>query len=343
MAWRKSRTLLPGRLPDELGILIALIALGAAISVLNHAYLNPANLVGLVGDSAYFGLMALAMTFVLAVGEIDLSVGSVFYLTAVVTALLMLGGLDPWLAAALGVLLGAALGAVNAWVSATLRIPVIIVTLGTLSIYRGLGLIISNAQVVVVNDTTSSFFSVATASLVEIPISAILLVGLAVVLHVLLHRTRFGYRVLAIGSNPEAARLVGIPSGVTKLAVMALVGGAAGLTGVLEVGVFQAVDTSVGTGYELLVISSVIIGGTSLAGGFGTVTGSLIGALIIEEISAGIVYLGVPATDSTLVTGAVILAAVAIDRAVRVRRLREPSVGARTAVSQGGMASDEVS
>lgn len=338
---RGVRGRLQGRLADEFGILAALLVLGALISVLNSRFLDSANLVGLVASSAFYGVMALVMTFVLAIGEIDLSVGSAFYLTAVVTVQLMITGLDPWLAAGAGVLLGAALGIFNGWVSLALRIPVIIVTLGTLSVYRGLGLILSDAQELVINNTTSSFFSIITAKFFEIPIPAILFVVLAIGLHILLHRTRFGYRVLAIGSNPEAARLVGMPSSRTKIAVMALMGAAAGLTGVMEVGYFQAVDTSLATGYELLVISSVIIGGTSLSGGSGTVIGTVIGVLIIEEISSGIVYLGVPATDSTFVTGVVILAAVALDRLIRIRRDRAGWAPVRGALVGGGEAIDD--
>jgi ribose transport system permease protein len=139
---------------------------------------------------------------------------------------------------------------------------------------------------------------------------------------VLLHRTRFGYRVQAIGSNPEAARLGGIPVDRTRVLVLVLMGAVAGLTGATFLGFREAIDPVTGGDYLLPVVAAVIIGGTPLSGGRGTILGAVIGALIIQVITTGILFLGVDVKWSTFVTGAVIIIAVAVDQLVRRQRAR---------------------
>jgi ribose transport system permease protein len=308
-------------LPDELGIFVAFLVIFLFLSLGTRNFAQPASLLQIVRSISFFGIMALGMTFLLAIGEIDISVGSIFYLVTVATSQLMVGGLDPWLASVIGIALGAFLGAVNGGVSIILGIPVIIVSLGTLPLFRGIGLIASNTRDVVITDASSSFFEFVNLKVADLfPMPAIIFVVLALLLHVLLQWTHFGYRVQATGSNPQAARLAGIPTVRTRLQVTALMGLTCGIAGVLAVGFFRAVDASVGTGFELLVISAVIIGGTSLLGGSGTVVGTFIGVLIIAEISSGIVHFGVPSSFGGFVTGAVILIAIALDRLVRRRQ-----------------------
>lgn len=319
------------QLPDELGIFVALVALAGLIGLASPSFLTQSSLLPLIRSSSFYGIMALGMVFLLALGDIDLSIGSNFYFVAVVTALMIIAGINPWVAAAAGVLFGGFLGLINAVLSITLRVPVIIITLGTLSAFRGLGLVASGAQDLVITDQGSLFFTFINAkALGVVPVPVVVFLGLVLVLHVLLHYTSFGYRVQAIGSNPEAARLVGMPIGKTRLQVLVLMGLLSGLAGVMFIGFFGAVDASVGQGYELLVISSVIVGGTPLSGGSGTVFGALIGVLIIAVISSGIVHLGVEDTWSGFVTGAVIIAAVGLDRLVRHRQsLRTARVSTR--------------
>jgi ribose transport system permease protein len=151
---------------------------------------------------------------------------------------------------------------------------------------------------------------------------AIVFVALAFLLHVLLHRTRFGYRVQAVGSNPDAALLAGIPNGLVKLQTLALMGAIAGLSGSLYVGFRGAIDPQEGSDFVLTVIAAVIIGGTPLSGGYGTVWGAMIGMLIIQVISSGIIFFGIDATWSTFVTSAVIIVAVVLDQVVKYQRQR---------------------
>jgi ribose transport system permease protein len=313
--------LVPRGLPDELGVLAALVLLAVVIGILRPTFFQPYNLLTLVRSSSFFGIMALGMVFLLALGDIDLSVGSNFNFVAVMTATAMVAGVTPWLAAMLGIVFGTLLGVANGILAVGLRVPVIIVTLGTLSMFRGLALVVSGSKGVIPPQVTSSFFTLANSKLLGfIPVVAVVFVVLAVVLHFVLHRTRFGYRVQAIGSNPEAARLVGIPISRTRIQVLALMGAACGIAGVVTLGFFGSADPALGTGYELLVISAAIIGGTPLSGGSGTVFGALIGVLIIAVITSGLVQLGVQDTWSIFATGGVIVLAVALDRLVKRRQ-----------------------
>ena len=145
---------------------------------------------------------------------------------------------------------------------------------------------------------------------------------LAVVLHVVLQHSRFGYRVQAMGSNPDAARLAGIPVDRTRIMVLVLMGAIAGLAGVIFLGFRGAIDTNSGDGYLLPVVAAVIIGGTPLSGGRGTILGAVLGAVIIQAIQSGILFLGIDAKWSIFVTGAAILVAVGVDQLVRRQRVR---------------------
>jgi ribose transport system permease protein len=310
-------------LPDETGVLIALLVLLVVIGLMRPVFVQPRSLFQLLASASFTGMLALGMVFVIAIRDIDLSVGWIFNLSAIVAAQAMLVGLDPFIGAAAGIATGGALGLVNGVLAVTLRIPVIIITLGTAYAFRGLSLVITGSHSLAPTDKTSPFFAVWTNKLLDIvPSNAVAFLLLAVVLHVVLRRTRFGYRVQALGSNPEAARLAGIPVNVTRVMVLVLMGLVAGLVGVVFLGFRQAVDPTIGDAYLLPVVAAVIVGGTPLSGGRGTIFGAVIGALIIQAIQSGILFLGVDAKWSFFVTGVVIIVAVAIDQLVRRQRTR---------------------
>jgi ribose transport system permease protein len=311
------------RLPDETGVLVALIALVVLVGLARPNFFAPATLIQQLSGAAFIGMLALGMVFVVAIRDIDLSVGWMFNFSAVIAAKAMVAGVEPWLGALIGVGFGALLGLVNGVLAVGMRIPVIIITLGTLSAYRGLSLVVNESRAVVPPDKTGSFFALFDVRLLDlVPMVAILFLGLAVVLHLTLHRTRFGYRVQAIGSNPEAARLGGIPVDRTRIQVLVLMGAVAGLTGAMFLGFREAIDPVTGGDYLLPVVAAVIIGGTPLSGGRGTLIGAVVGALIIQVITTGILFLGVDIKWSTFVTGAVIIIAVAVDQLVRRQRHR---------------------
>ncbi len=311
------------QLPDEIGVIGALLAMVIVIGIARPEFLNPLNLLRLFGNTAFYGMIALAMVFLLAIREIDLSVGWMFNFSAVITATLMVNGIDPWLAAGGGVVFGALLGLFNGTLAVGLNLPNIIVTLGTFSMFRGLALVVNQSRAVVPPDEvmTSSFFTFATTRLFgAIPMVAVVFLIMAIALHLVLHRTRYGYRVQAIGSNPEAARLAGIPVPWVRLQTIILIGAVCGLSGALFVGFRGAIDPTSGQDFALTVIAAAIIGGTPLSGGWGTVIGAVIGVLIIAVISSGIIFFGIDQTWSTFVTGAVTVLAVVLDQVIKRQR-----------------------
>lgn len=311
------------RVPDEAGVLVALLALVVVVGLLRPNFLQPATLFQQLSGAAFIGVLALGMVFVVAIRDIDLSIGWIFNFSAVIAGKAMVMGIDPWIAAGIGIAFGGFLGLINGVLAVSLRIPVIIITLGTFSAFRGLSLVINESRAVVPPDKTSTFFALFETKVFGlIPSVAIAFIVLAVVLHLVLHRTRFGYRVQAMGSNPDAARLAGIPVDRTRILVLVLMGAVAGLTGAMFLGFRQAIDPVTGGDYLLPVVAAVIIGGTPLSGGRGTIIGAVVGALIIQVITTGILFLGVDVKWSTFVTGAVIIIAVAVDQLVRRQRER---------------------
>jgi ribose transport system permease protein len=319
-------------LPDEIGVIAALVAMMVIVGVARPRFLNPINLFALLGNTTFLGMLALGMVFLLAIREIDLSVGWMFNFSAVIAAMLMVAGLNPWLAAGAGIIFGAGLGFVNGMLVVSLRLPAVIVTLGTYSMFQGLSLVANQGRAIVPGDTSSNFFSIVSTKLFGVlPVAALVFVVLAVVMHFVLHRTRFGYRVQAVGSNPEAARFAGIPTGRVRLQTLVMMGALCGLSGVMYVGFRGAIDPQEGSDFVLVVIAAVIIGGTPLSGGHGTIVGAAVGMMIIQVISSGLIFFGIDATWSTFVTGAVIVLAVSLDQLIKYQRtLRAERIGRRS-------------
>jgi ribose transport system permease protein len=314
---------LRSRIPDEAGVILALVVLVVLIGAANPNFLAPRSLGQLLANAAFTGMLAIGMVFVVVIRDIDLSVGWMFNFSAVVAGTLMVEGIEPFIAAGAGILFGGLLGLVNGVLAVTLRIPVIIITLGTLSAYRGLALVVNNSRAVVPPDKEGLFFTMWGHKLFEVlPSVAIAFLLLALVMHVVLRRTRFGYRAQAMGSNPDAARLAGIPVDRTRILVLITIGLLAGLAGVIFLGFRGAIDPTSGDAFLLPVVAAVIIGGTPLSGGRGSIFGAVLGALIIQVIQSGILFLGIDSKWSIFVTGAVIVLAVAIDQLVRRQRIR---------------------
>ena len=312
------------KLPEEASVIFALLLLIAIVGTLRPIFLKPENLLNLAASYSISALLAGCIVYLLSMGEIDLSFGWILNLSAVIAGVSMIAGVPVWIAIIIGIIAGGVMGAINGVLTVVMRLPLIIVTLGTASVYQGISLITNKSGSVVPTDekiTTNIFFRALGGDIeTPIPIILIFVVLAFVVLHLVLHKTRFGYRILAIGSNPEAARLAGIPIKQTKILVCALMGFVSGIGGVLFLGFRGAVDPTTGANLLLPVVAAAIIGGTALSGGAGTVWGSLYGALIVGVIGVGVVFLGIDAVWSTLVTGLVILFAIGVDQIVRVRK-----------------------
>jgi ribose transport system permease protein len=308
---------------------IVLIAMIGLVSVFHPAYLSQASLINLSLYAAWFGTMAFGMVFLLSMGEIDLSVGAMFGLSIVVAARLMEAGLTPWLAVVITLGVGAALGAINGVISNLLQISTLIVTLGTLSAYTALGLILANDGTITDLPVNNSFFKNYGGGISIIPTADIVCVLALFACHILYKHTRFGFKVRAIGSNREAARLAGISIARTRLLALILQGFLCALIGVTVLAYIEAADPNAGTGYELSVIAAAIIGGTALSGGIGTVIGALVGSLIISVITTGLVEFGFSSDWGNFATGVVIIAAVTLDRWIKGRRLHVAEGAAR--------------
>jgi ribose transport system permease protein len=320
----------PGKLVVNLGkralaiestsVLIATVALIVAIGIAHPDFLAWGQLKEIVQNATYVGVIAAGMAFLISMREIDLSVGSMFGLSIVCSALLMQHGWDPWLAALAGVMLGGAMGMFNATLVQFIAIPAIVATLATLSMYRGLAQALSDGQQVTGLPAQSSFFTFLGGEKLGLPVSVWVLIIVTIGLTAVLRFTPYGYRVRAIGSNPEAASFSGISISRVRVQTLVLVGLLAGLSGMLGLAFFISGDPNIGSGFELQAIAAAVIGGTPLRGGSATVVGAVIGAILLSAVNSGLAYFDVPVNWSNFATGAVILGAVALDSLIRGRR-----------------------
>lgn len=304
------------RLPDELGVLVVLALLVAGIGIPYPDFLDSDNLLSTAHNSVYISLMACGMVFALAMREVDLSVGGSYAMCLVVGALLIREGVPPWLAVPAVLVTGIALGVFNALVTTLLALPSFIVTLGTLMLFRGVGLALADGKQITDLPLDDSFFTLAGGDAAGVPFALWVLLAVVVVLAVLLARTRFGARVRAIGSNPDAAAFSGIPVVCTRVQALAL-SVSPTCAAVLALAYYGAGDPTLGQGYELQAIAACIIGGTPLAGGRGSVVGAVAGAMILSVVASGLVFFEVPINWTSFATGGVILVAVAADSALR--------------------------
>jgi ribose/xylose/arabinose/galactoside ABC-type transport system permease subunit len=304
----------------EAVLLLVLVVLGVAISLRNGQFWTSDNLENVALDTSSVVIVAVAATMVLIAGQLDLSVGSVYALGAVVAAEALTHGVPTAPAVALGLATGAACGAINGSLVVGLRVPALIATLGTLYAMRGLVLVItSGAPVYPLPD---SFLSLGQGKLAGIPVPVWIAVAVLAAGHLVLRRTVIGRQMHNVGSNESAALLAGVPITRVRMLVFALSGMAAALGGMLVAARISSAQTNSGTGLELTVIAAVIIGGTSLFGGSGSVLGTLLGALLISVIANGLVLAEIDPFYQNIVVGAIIVLAVAVD-GWRRRRLAE--------------------
>jgi len=303
----------------EAGVVLVLALMGLLLWAVaprsggESIFLSRENLMQVARAFSFIGIAAVGATIVIVSGGIDLSVGSVLGLAVVVTALALSAGWGTPAACAAGLAAATGCGLVNGALIAWAGLPPFIVTLGMLSIARGAGYWLSGGRIVSgLPDGFVAFGQGFAASLAPIPV--VVMVAATVAGAVLMRSTAFGRGVHALGGNEAAAVLAGLPVRRIKLAVYGLAGLFAGLAGLMYVARFGYGSSTAGVGYELQVISAVVIGGTSLSGGDGTVVGSVLGAAIIGFLTNGLTLLSVPEEYNQLVVGVVIIAAVLVDR-----------------------------
>ena len=298
---------------QELGVGTALVILILILGFSTEHFFDVNNLVSIVRSSAFIGIMALGMVFVLSERDVDLSVGGIYNLAGIFTAFLLTQNFPLIVAILGGIVVGVLCGLFNIGLSLAFNIPTIIITLGTMSVLRGLGLVLCQARPFYEFDKNNWFFEIVGVNIGSVPTPVIIMVILTIILFIVYGFTVFGTRVRAIGANPDAARFTGINISRTRIYVFMLMGALSAIAGILEVAYLQTSSPAMGTGFELKVIAAAIIGGTALSGGFGSIIGAIIGTLLISTITNGIVQLGVSAYWTSTVTGFVIIAAVAVD------------------------------
>jgi ribose/xylose/arabinose/galactoside ABC-type transport system permease subunit len=302
---------------QEAGILLFVAGLVVVIGLINPVFFNPENLLNILRSSSFIFVIGVGMTFVLISAGLDLSVASVFALGGIISSLSATSGLPIFLCVLSGILVGAALGLINGLLIVKFRIPALIVTLGMMYMGRGLVLIITKGAPIY--PLPEPFTFIGQGSIFGIHYIVIVAVALAFLASIVLQYTRYGRSVYAIGGNEATAVLSGINVSFIKASVYVLTGVAAGLSGTMMAARLNSGQASAGTGYELLVIAAVIIGGTSLFGGAGTILGTAIGTLFMSVIANGMVLMRVSVYWQNLVVGAVIILAVGLDQYRRKR------------------------
>lgn len=310
----------------ELTVFAATVMLFFILAVFVPQFFTAGNLIELLRQIAITGIVGVAMTYLIIAGEFDISVGSQVGLASVVMAVAIAQfGLDPWTALMLTLVMGALLGAFNAFFVIVIGIPSFIVTLASLTLFRGVAVLVSGGWPISVRGAypdTSAIQVLTGGDIAGIPVHVLWMVTLAVVCGRILTSTRFGAHVYATGGNAQAARVMGIQTRRVKLVCFVMLGVFCALAGALLLGFLKSAQPLAAASLELEVIAAVIIGGTALFGGAGHVSGTILGAFLIGMIRNGMILAGASAYWQEVAVGFVILAAVSADVLLRRRGRR---------------------
>jgi ribose transport system permease protein len=322
------RTLVRADAIQQVLAFAALIVLLIVFSLASPNFMTFSNVVGILLSTAVNGVLALGVTFVIISGGIDLSIGTVMTLAAVMTGVFITKwGLPIPVGVVGGLATGALCGLINGSIIAKLKVPPFIATLGMLNVTKGLALVTSGLSPIYFNDTPL-FNVIAMGSIpgaiipgFDIPNAVLILFLVAIAASLIMTKTILGRYTFALGSNEEATRLSGVNVDNWKMAVYTLAGVFSGLAGVLIASRLNSAQPALGQGYELDAIAAAVIGGTSLSGGEGSIMGTIIGAFIISTLTNGLRILSVPQEWQTVITGSIVIIAVYLD-IVRRRRQR---------------------
>jgi inositol transport system permease protein len=311
--------------------LIFLLLLMAVFAILEPRFLSSVNLFNVMRQVSITGLLAIGMTFVILTAGIDLSVGSLLAFAGLVAAAVAKGGMQDrftvgdntigygWPAAALAAIAVGLVGGLLQGVAITrLKVPAFVVTLGGMSVFRGAALLFAAGGPI--SGFEPSFTWWGQGKIFSVPVPVIIFLFAALVAHIVLSYTRFGRRIYAVGGNPEAARLAGLNVSAIIRSVYIIMGFFAGLGAFVLSARLNSAEAVAGTGYELTVIASVVIGGTSLFGGSGSIFGTVVGSLLIGVLLNGLVLMNVNSYIQQIIIGVIIVLAVAFDTFAKSRR-----------------------
>jgi rhamnose transport system permease protein len=317
------RNLARGR---EVGVVGAIFILVVVASLVQPRFIAWSNLEGILLSVSIVAVVAIGQAVVIIGRQIDLSVGSIVGVSALTAATLLKSGVvGVPLAIAAAVLAGACMGALNGTIVALAKVPAIVVTLGTLSLFRGLAFLIADGRQVGAHEVPAEYLQLSSGKMLGVPLPVIYALIVVAVGAYLMRSTRSGRWVYAMGGDPEAAVLTGIPTRKLIIGTFTVSGLLAGVAGVMWGSFFGSVNAGSGTGLEFASIAAVVVGGVAIFGGSGSVIGAVLGALLLGAIANSIAVLGLPPLWVEAINGAAILAAVAFDATVRKRiRLKTP-------------------
>ncbi|MDO5689145.1 MAG: ABC transporter permease [Tissierellia bacterium] len=286
-------------------LLILLMASVFAVSIQSEYFFTFQNLKNILEQSSIYLILALSMTFVITSGGIDLSIGSILGITGVIMAMLLKNGLNSPVAIAIGLLLGTIIGSINGYIIAYLGMSPFIVTLCTMSIFRGASVLISKGQPIF--NLPYEYQFIGSGKLLEMSIPVIESLLLSVIAFVVFHYTRFGYYTLGLGNNEEALRRSGIPVQRLRLIIYALSGLFAAIVGLIVSARLNTAEPLAGLGIEMDVIAIVVLGGTSIRGGRGSVSGTFIACFLLGVIKNSLIMLKIASNFQQLLIGMILL------------------------------------
>lgn len=302
----------------EIGIILILVVLSILIQLKNPIFLTYSNIIDVCRNTSYTLVIAVGMTFVLIAKGLDLSVGSLTALGGLVSALAMTNGIPIPIAVLLGMIVGAAFGIINAFCIVKLNIPAMIATLGSMYMARGLVMIVTKGSPVF--PLPEAFGNFGKGYFLGVPYVVIIAAVLSIIAHWVLSSTTYGRKVYAIGGNAETAKFAGINVAMVTASCYVISAALAALSGILTAARMGSGQPSIGDGTEMTVITAVIIGGTSLNGGAGTILGTVLGALLMNVLTSGMNLVGVSPYWQKFVMGLIIIVAVGADMYQRNRR-----------------------
>lgn len=315
MNQNKNRTTNPivGIVKNNVGILSVLVLLCVIVSIATSKFLKPNNLISVLRQISINAYIALGMTLIIILGHIDLSVGAIVAMSGTLTVgFIVTQGLPIPVAILLGILLGMAAGLISGMIVTYFRVPAFIITMAMMNVCSGVAYVYSGGQATRIND---DFFSaIGTGYLFNtIPLPVVYMIILIIVISFLLGKTKFGTYIYAIGGNREAARLSGVPIKKVEIAVFTISGVLSAFAGLVLCSRMYSGQPSVGNGYELDAIAACVLGGTSMSGGKGRISGTIFGAMVIGVISNGLNLIGVSSYWQLIVKGLIIACAVLLD------------------------------
>ncbi|MBT6813379.1 MAG: ribose ABC transporter permease [Anaerolineae bacterium] len=300
---------------QQYGLMISFILLCLALSILSDRFLTVNNLTNILRQSTINGIISVGMTLIILTRGIDLSVGSILALSAVITADMLQKGMPVYLAIPFGLLVGAGLGLISGWLVTKMKVPPFIATLGVMTFGRGLALTYTQGKSITGLPEAFRFSGVGYLGSIPMPIVIALVVFL--VAYIALTRTKFGEYIYAIGNNEIAAKLSGISVKKYVASTYVITGALSALAGQILIARLNSAQPVAGIGFEFDAIAAVVVGGTSFEGGEGTITGTLLGVLIIAVINNGLNLLDVPSFYQAVVKGIVIALALLVHKALK--------------------------